>query len=61
MAATKTAAKKPKAAPKGGQGVESAAKMIDGRIESLMDWRGPALARIRKIIKSADPGVVEEW
>jgi hypothetical protein len=39
----------------------SPSAMIDARIESLGDWRGAALARIRAIIKDADPGVVEEW
>src|SRR5262245_32082209 len=40
---------------------ESASKLIDGRIAELGDWRGEALARMRKLIKDADPGVVEEW
>ncbi len=35
--------------------------LIDGRIEELDDWRGEMLARIRSIIKAADPEVVEEW
>src|SRR5215470_1947347 len=39
----------------------SAAKMIDGRIADLDDWRGALLARLRALIKAADPGVVEEW
>src|SRR4051812_19727883 len=34
---------------------------IDQRIEELGDWRGDMLARIRKLIKQADPKVVEEW
>ena len=34
---------------------------IDARIEELGDWRGEMLARIRGIIKKADPDVVEEW
>ncbi|HET7814708.1 MAG TPA: DUF1801 domain-containing protein [Candidatus Baltobacteraceae bacterium] len=38
-----------------------ASKLIDERIAELDDWRGETLARIRKIIKQADPGVVEEW
>jgi hypothetical protein len=33
---------------------------IDARIESLPDWRGKALARVRELIKQADPQVVEE-
>jgi hypothetical protein len=39
----------------------SPAKMIDGRIEELGDWRGATLARIRALIKEADPDVLEEW
>jgi hypothetical protein len=35
--------------------------MIDTRIEELDDWRGELLARIRRLIKEADPDVVEEW
>jgi len=40
---------------------ESPSRMIDGRIKELGDWRGEMLARIRKVIKQADPEVVEEW
>ena len=36
-------------------------QLIDERIELLGDWRGDTLARIRKLIKQADPEVVEEW
>jgi hypothetical protein len=39
----------------------SPSKLIDGRIKELGDWRGEALARVRAIIKQADPDVVEEW
>jgi len=39
----------------------SPAKLIDGRIKELGDWRGETLARIRGLIKQADPDVVEEW
>jgi hypothetical protein len=35
--------------------------MIDGRIKELGDWRGETLARLRALIKEADPDVVEEW
>jgi len=35
--------------------------MIDERIEELDDWRGKMLARLRAVIKQADPEVVEEW
>jgi hypothetical protein len=36
-------------------------QLIDQRIEELADWRGELLARIRGLIKAADPDVVEEW
>ena len=39
----------------------SASDLIDARIEQLSDWRGEMLARLRALIKEADPGVVEEW
>lgn len=35
--------------------------MIDQRIEELGDWRGETLGRLRALIRSADPQVVEEW
>jgi hypothetical protein len=40
---------------------ESASELIDARIEELGDWRGEMLARLRALIKEADPEVVEEW
>jgi hypothetical protein len=36
-------------------------ELIDGRIAELGDWRGQTLARVREVIKQADPEVVEEW
>ncbi len=39
----------------------SAAELISNRIAELGDWRGETLARMRKLIKDADPEVVEEW
>ncbi len=39
----------------------SPSSLIDGRIKELGDWRGETLARVRKIIHAAVPGVVEEW
>jgi hypothetical protein len=39
----------------------SPSELIDERIDALGDWRGDALAQVRKIIKQADPKVVEEW
>src|SRR5438552_3578049 len=41
--------------------VESAAASIDERIKELGDWRGKTLGRMRKLIKEADPDIVEEW
>ena len=38
-----------------------ASKLISKRIAELGDWRGKTLARMRQLIKDADPGVVEEW
>jgi hypothetical protein len=40
---------------------ESPARLIDQRIGELADWRGETLARVRELIKQADPEVVEEW
>ena len=40
---------------------ESPSQLIDARIEALDDWRGETLARLRGLIREADPGVVEEW
>ena len=37
------------------------AELIDARIKELDDWRGKTLAQLRKLIKAADPDVVEEW
>ena len=42
-------------------GGDSPAQLIDARIKELGDWRGETLARIRTLIKEADPEVVEEW
>ena len=43
------------------QNAESPAQLIDARIKELDDWRGKKLARLRALIKQADPAVVEEW
>ena len=40
---------------------ESPSRLIDARIKELDDWRGKMLARVRALIKKADPEVVEEW
>jgi hypothetical protein len=40
---------------------ESASALIDKRIKELGDWRGKTLARVRQLVKEADPEIVEEW
>ena len=56
-----TTMQKKKSGSKEGTGGDSASQLIDGRIKELNDWRGETLARIRILIKQADPEVVEEW
>jgi hypothetical protein len=41
--------------------MESAPAVIDARIKELGDWRGKMLAKVREIIRKADPEIVEEW
>src|SRR5436309_13910666 len=40
---------------------QSASELIAKRIAELGDWRGETLSRMRKLLKQADPDVVEEW
>jgi hypothetical protein len=40
---------------------QSASELISERITELGDWRGKTLSRMRKLIKEADPDIVEEW
>lgn len=40
---------------------QTPSELIDERIEELGDWRGETLARVRALVKQADPEVVEEW
>ena len=47
-----------KSSPKG---AEDASALIYGRIREYPDWRGKTLARLRALIKQADPGITEEW
>jgi hypothetical protein len=61
MKKTTTAVKKTKSAAKEGEGGDTPSELIDARIKELSDWRGETLARIRTLIKEADPEVVEEW
>ena len=56
---TKTSKAKSRAT--GGSDASSPAELIDERIRHLGDWRGETLARVRALIKQADPKVVEEW
>jgi hypothetical protein len=50
-----------KSRSKEGGGEDAPSQLIDARINELSDWRGETLARIRILIKQADPEVVEEW
>ena len=56
-----TTMKKTKSGSKEGKGGDSPSALIDARIKELSDWRGETLARVRTLIKQADPEVVEEW
>jgi hypothetical protein len=40
---------------------KQASEMIDDRIRDLRDWRGETLSNVRRIIRDADPDIVEEW
>src|SRR3954464_3213538 len=57
---TKATRTKTKSSAKASQGGDSPSKRIDARIKELGDWRGATLARVRGVIKQADPDVVEE-
>ncbi|SHH31594.1 hypothetical protein SAMN05444169_6855 [Bradyrhizobium erythrophlei] len=46
---------------KEGKATDSASRLIDARIKELGDWRGEMLAKVRTLIKQADPSVVEDW
>ena len=50
-----------KSGSKDAKGGASPCQLIDARIEELADWRGETLARVRALIKQADPEVVETW
>ena len=56
-----TTATKKKSSSKEVKAGASPSRLIDGRIKELSDWRGETLARVRILIKQADPEVVEEW
>ena len=55
------AMKKSGSGSKGGAGGDSPSRLIDARIEELSGWRGETLARLRLLIRQADPEIVEEW
>ena len=50
-----------KSGSKEGKGGDSPSRLNDARINELSDWRGETLARVRILIKQADPEVIEEW
>ena len=54
-----TTMKKKKTGAKEAKGGDTPSRLIDARIAALGDWRGEMLARVRKLIKEADPDVVE--
>ena len=56
----KTTAVKKTSGTKEAKGGDSPSRHIDARIKELGDWRGETLARVRALIKEADPEVVEE-
>src|ERR1051326_5273696 len=53
--------KKSKRSSAEGKGGDSPSRLIDARIKELADWRGATLARVRALVKQADPEVAEEW
>ncbi|MGC1276533.1 MAG: DUF1801 domain-containing protein, partial [Planctomycetaceae bacterium] len=60
VAQRRTATMKTKSGTNEGTAEDSPSQLIDARIEELNDWRGEMLARVRKVIRQADPDVVEE-
>lgn len=59
--AKKASKAKPTSQPKKPSSAKSPSELIDQRIEELGDWRGELLSRLRNLIKSVVPSVVEEW
>jgi hypothetical protein len=53
--------KKTESGSKERKGGDAPSQLIDARIKELSDWRGETLARVRILIKQADPEVIEEW
>lgn len=56
-----TSKAKPTSQPQKPSNAKSPSQLIDQRIEELGDWRGDLLSRLRNLIKSVVPSVVEEW
>jgi hypothetical protein len=56
----KATMKKAKSASKEAKGAASPSQLIDAKIKALGDWHGETLARVRALIKQADPEVIEE-
>jgi hypothetical protein len=56
-----TSVKKTGSGAKVAEAGDAPSRLIDARIRELNDWRGETLARVRLLIKQADPEVVEEW
>lgn len=50
-----------KSRSKGVQAGDAPSQLIEARIQALGDWRGEMLARLRTLIRQADPGITEEW
>src|SRR4051812_2383618 len=61
MKKTPTSRKTSKSRPTQGKKQSSPSRLIDARIKALNDWRGETLARVRALIREADPEVIEEW
>jgi hypothetical protein len=61
MKKTITTMKKSESGSSESKAADSPSALIDARIKELNDWRGETLARVRMLIKQADPDVVEEW
>jgi hypothetical protein len=61
MTKATTTMKKSKSGPNEGKAGDAPSQLIDARIKELSDWRGETLARVRILIKQADPEVIEEW
>jgi hypothetical protein len=59
--ASKKAVKKKVSGKGASAGGAAPSKLIDAHIKELTDWRGEMLARLRALVKEADPEVIEEW